>query len=64
MNLKTATLIAIVCISISTILSLILPLLYGYSRFSHPSNLPFIQLLLFNGGILIFLIVLYTKQKK
>ena len=62
MSLKTATLIAIVCISISTILSIISFIdltKQGYSNYSW-----LIQVILADGGVLFFLIVLYTKQKK
>lgn len=59
MTLKTATLIAIICLGLNT-------LLYGLSLSGivHWSQtFSIIRLILSQGGILIFLITLYTKQK-
>ena len=62
MNLKTATLIALICVVVHLVLSLVLPAL----QFDFPVIrliLSWVNPVLLDGGIFLFLFILYLKQR-
>jgi len=69
MSLKTATLIALIGVSLHLVLNLvacIFCLLLSLSTLSSGGVWPFqglLSIILFNGSIVLFLYVLYSKQK-
>ena len=60
MSLKNATLIAVICIILSTIYSL----LVTFQIIDATATILKISFILYNGGLILFLLVLYSKQNK